>query len=162
MTLDLQAEAKRLWQESTLTLEEIGKVVGRHASTVARWGSTFEWGPRPGAEGQPPRQANFSWRRADQQMAKRIHRIIIRKLDLMEEGLEAGTLSAEDAEQESKSIASMIGGYGKVREAPNGKKERKRGKAVAGVVDDVARLHLEIIERLERIERRRNAARGSE
>ena len=92
-----------------------------------------------------------------------MHNIIIRKLDLMEKGLEDGTLSVEEAERHSKSISSMVGGYGKVKEAPRAEKKGKRGKADAIADDDaVERLQREIIERFERIQRRREAARGSE
>ena len=161
MALGSKAEAKRLWQETRLTQAQIGEKVQRSASTIGRWGNTEHWGPRPGDVGKAPREPNFSRRRANRSIAKRMHNIIIRKLDLMEKGLEDGTLSVEEAERHSKSISSMVGGYGKVNEAPHAEKKRKRSKADV-IIDDVARLQLEIIERFERIQRRREAARGSE
>ncbi len=161
MALDPKAEAKRLWQGSTLTQVQIGKATGRSASTIGRWGNGENWGPRPGAVGKAPREPNFSRKRANRSIAKRMHNIIIRKLDQMEKGLEDGTLSVEDEERLSKSVSTMVGGFGKVTEPPHGEKKRKRGK-VDAIIGDVARLQLEIIERFERIQRRRDAARGSE
>lgn len=164
MALDARAEAKRLRHTTNLTQAEIGKRVNRHASTIARWAAEDGWERRPGTENKPPREPNFSRKRANLAIAKGMHKVIIRKLDEMENGLENGTLSVDDAERTSKLIGSMVSGYGKVTETPHAEKKRKRGKADAEtkVADEVERLQREIIERFERIERRREAARGSE
>jgi hypothetical protein len=164
MGFDAIAKARELWETTTATQAEIGKAVGRSAATISRWAKTYNWKARPGAEGKPPREPNFSRKRANLAIAKGMHKVIMRNLDDMEKGLEVGTLAPADAERKSKTIASMIGGYGKVTETPHAEKKRKRGKADAEIkaVDEVERLQREIIERFERIERRREAARGSE
>ena len=115
---------------------QIGKATGRSASTIGRWGNE-RIGGHAGAVGKAPREPNFSRKRANRSIAKRMHNIIIRKLDQMEKGLEDGTLSVEDEERHSKSVSTMVGGFGKVTEPPHGEKKRKRGKADA-IIGDVA------------------------
>jgi hypothetical protein len=162
-TTDAKAEARVLFETTNQTQAEIAKAVGRSVSTISRWAALENW-QRPGEKNKPPREPNFSRKRADLAIAKRMHKIIMRNLDEMEQGMENGTLAPADAERKSKATAVMIGGYGKVTETPNAEKKRKRGKSAAelGAVDDIERLQREIIERFERIERRRDAARGSE
>jgi hypothetical protein len=161
-TTDAKAEARVLFETTNQTQVEIGKAVGRSAATISRWAAFENW-QRPGADGKPPREANFSRKRADLAIAKRMHKIIMRNLDEMEQGMENGTLAPADAERKSKAMAVMIGGYGKVKEAPNAARKPKRGKSAGlGTIADVERLQREIVERFESIERRREAARGSE
>ena len=162
-TTDAKAEARVLFETTNQTQAEIAKAVGRSVSTISRWAALENW-QRSGEKNKPPREANFSRKRADLAIAKRMHKIIMRNLDEMEQGMENGTLAPADAERKSKTTAAMIGSYGKVRETPNAEKKRKRGAddGKPAVVDDVARLQREIVERFERIERRMEAARGSE
>jgi hypothetical protein len=161
-TTDAKARAHVLVTTTNQTQAEIAKAVGRSVTTICRWIARESW-LRPGTEDKPPREPNFSRKRADLAIAKRMHKVIMRNLDEMEQGIESGKLTPADAERKSKALASMIGGYGRVKEAPDAAKASKRGKTVkAGSIDDRERLQREIIERFARIERRREAARGSE
>ena len=162
-TTDAKAEARVLFETTNQTQAEIAKAVGRSVSTISRWAARENW-QRPGEKNKPPREPNFSRRRAGVAIGKRIHSFIIRKLDEMEKGMEDGTLTPEAAESGSKMISSMIGGFDKAVPNPNEGSKRRRGAddGKPAAVDEVARLQREIIERFERIERRREAARGSE
>src|SRR5688572_23137504 len=121
-TTDAKAEARVLFETTNQTQAEIAKAVGRSVSTISRWAARENW-QRPGEKNKPPREANFSRRRANLAIAKGMHKVIIRKLDEMENGLENGTLSVDDAERTSKIIGSMVSGYGKVTETPHAEKK---------------------------------------
>ena len=79
----------------------------------------------------------------------------------METDMQSGELSSADLERDAKSVASMIGGMEKVVNGPDEDKERTPRAASVAAVNDVERIHREIIERFERIQRRREAERGS-
>jgi hypothetical protein len=156
------AKAYGLFKTTRMTVAAIGAAVGRSASTITRWAEQFEWGARPGAEGKPLRAPNFSRKRANRNMAKGFYQLIMRYLDTMEQGLKECSLTPEKAEQTAKLLAPLVSSYGKVdaNEAADAKTKGKRSKAAG--VDDVERLQREIVERLERIQSRRLAQRGSE
>jgi hypothetical protein len=74
-------------------------------------------------------------------------------------------LSSADLDRDAKAIASMIGGMQKVVPVPDEDKVSKPDDARCAAVantDEVERLQREIIERFERIEKRRQAERGSQ
>ena len=78
--------------------------------------------------------------------------------------MDSGVLTSPDLERDSKTIGLMVIGVEKIVPRSEEEKVSKRDAVEAAPLaedDDVARLQLEIIERIERIQRRREAARGS-
>jgi hypothetical protein len=75
----------------------------------------------------------------------------------MVKGMQSGELSSADLEHDTKMVGSMIGGLQKLVAAPEEGKFRNPKLAKVGAVDEVERLQREIIERFERIQRRREA-----
>ena len=99
-----------------------------------------------------------------EEIARRISRVINKKLDQMEKGMESGELCADDAERGGKMVTSMLGGLERVVARAKGPDEEEKRTSPAtntGAVDEVERLQREIIERFERIQRRRDAEGGS-
>ena len=99
-------------------------------------------------------------------IAQRLCNLINKKLDQMEKDMDSGALGSSDLERDTKSVGAMMSGMDKVLAPADADKKQKTKDAAAPEVDacldDCARLQREIIERFERIERRREAARGSE
>jgi len=109
-------------------------------------------------------------------LARKLCDAITRKLEQMEKGMRSGELGSADFERDAKAVAAMIGGMEKVAATVADADEARQPKsASAGTRDEAGcspgagpgcgeaeRLHREIIERFERIQRRRNAERGSE
>lgn len=87
---------------------------------------------------------------------RRMCKVINRKLREMEQGMQSGTLAPAELERNTKVVASMIGGLQKVG-GPEEGKEHDAQAANGGANDEVERLQREIVERFERIQRRRQA-----
>ena len=93
---------------------------------------------------------------------------ITTKLEQMEKGMTSGELSSADCERDAKAVGSMLGGLQKVTATVQDADEERQPKsassaasaAPATVLGEAERLHREIIERFERIQRRREAERG--
>ncbi len=74
----------------------------------------------------------------------------------MEADMRSGKLTGPDYERTGKSLAAIIGSLGKATATePDGdeKKKPKAAEPAAPAADDAERLHREIIERFERIQR---------
>jgi hypothetical protein len=91
---------------------------------------------------------------------RRMCKVINRKLKEMEQGMQSGDMKPAELERHTKVVTSMIGGLQKV-----GGPEESEGKVAqadnGGGNDEVERLQREIVERFERIQKRREAERGS-
>jgi uncharacterized protein YjcR len=151
------------YEDGDLTVEKIGEKYGCSASLVSKMAREGGWLMRSERRGFRPRAGSVTSRTAREAIAQRLARFINRKLDYLEIGMQNGTVTPDEAERGTKQVAAMIGGFGKVVGRPERPDEDKRKSAShADSVDDVERLQREIIERFARLERRREAARGSE
>jgi hypothetical protein len=114
--------------------------------------------------GRAPRVSGLSTPKARAKLADRLCNAITKKLEQMEKGMKSGELGSADFERDAKAVASMIGGMEKVAATvTDADEERQPKSASAGAhAGEAERLHREIIERFERIQRRRNAQAGSE
>jgi hypothetical protein len=93
-------------------------------------------------------------------IAQRLCNLINKKLDQMEKDMDSGALGSSDLEH-TKSVGAMMSGMDLTPADADKKQKTKDGAApeVDTCLDDYARLQRKIIERFER---RREAARGSE
>ena len=151
------------YEESDLTLVAIGLKYGCSPSYVSRLAREGGWLMRSERLGRTPRSHPPWSLQARETIAQRLSRVINKKLDQMEKGMESGSLSPEDVERGAKTVGSMIGGFDKVlarSDGPDEDKQRTSPAAAPGSIDEVERLQREIIERFERIQRRREAERG--
>jgi hypothetical protein len=95
---------------------------------------------------------------------------ITTKLEQMEKGMKSGELGSADFERDAKAVGSMLGGLEKVTATtPDADKERQpkstnsaASAASAAGSGEAERLHREIIERFEHLQRRRKTERGSQ
>ena len=148
------------YEESDLTVVAIGLKYGRSPSYICRLAREGGWLMRSERLGRRPRSGPSISLHEREAIARRLSRVINKKLDQMENDMESGKLSPEEAERGAKTVASMIGGYDKVlvrAEDPDEERKRACPAADPGTVDEVERLQREIIERFERIQRRREA-----
>jgi hypothetical protein len=163
MALDAATEAaiKLEYEESDLTLEAIGEKHGRSGAWVCKLAKLRGWKRRrpPVVSALPPRPRRPRNHRA--LMDRRMCNVINRKLKQMETGMKDGTLSPADLERDAKVVGSILGGFGRMKAPTEGDKVLNPKADKAGVADDVERLQREITERFERIQRRREAERGS-
>jgi hypothetical protein len=159
------AEIGRLYREGELTLAEIGRRFGCTDSAISKLARTRGW---------PMRRA-MTVRAAGRialvpaarvRLVRTLCAAITTKLEQMEKGMTSGELSAADCERDAKAVGSMLGGLEKVTATvPDADEERPPKSAGAGANaggGEAERLHREIIERFERIQRRRDAERGSQ
>jgi hypothetical protein len=152
------------YEESDLTLVAMGVKYGCSPSYISRLARVECWLMRSERLGRSPRAFAAASLQVRDAIAQRLSRVINKRLDQMEQGLENGTLSPEDAERGAKTVGSMIGGFAKVvvrQDLPNEDKQRPSAVAAPGAANEVERLQREIVERFERIQRRRDAERGS-
>lgn len=152
------------YEESDLTVAQIGLKHGRSPSYICRLAREGGWLMRSERLGRRQRSGASLTLQAREAIAQRLSRVINKKLDQMEKGMESGSLSPEDVERGAKTVGSMIEGLDKVvarQDRPDEDKQRKPRAADAAAVNEVERLQREIIERFERIQRRREAERGS-
>jgi hypothetical protein len=148
------------YEESDLTVDAIGLKYGRSPSFISRLAREGGWLMRSERMGRRPRAGSAPSHMAREGIARRLARFINSKLDHLEKCMQDGTLSPEDAERGAKSVATIIGGFDKVMtpaELPDEDKRTMAQRDTAGAVDEVERLQREIIERFERIQRRREA-----
>ena len=142
-----------------LTLEAIGKKYGCSGANICKLAKLHGWKrrrPPDAAVPPPPRRTPRNPRTV---MRRRMCKVINGKLKEMEQGMQSGELSADDLERGAKVVTSMLGLH--KLGAPEEDKVRDAQSTNAGAKDDVERLQREIIERFERIQRRREAERGS-
>jgi hypothetical protein len=141
-----------------LTLDAIGEKYDCTGSYICKLAKEEGWPPRrPQPKvSAPPRPR----RRRDPRvtMRKRMCKVINGKLKEMEDGMKSGAMTAAAVERNAKLVTSMIGGLQKV---PDPEEDKQRTSKSGGSIDEVERLQREIIERFERIQRRRQAEGGS-
>jgi len=162
MALDhaVLAEIGRLYGDRTLTLAEIGRRHNRSAASISQLARKHGWPMRRGEQ----RAAQRSEARA--RLAAKLCKAVTRKLVQMEKAMKSGELCPADCERDAKSIVSMVGSMEKVlATVPDANEERQPESASAGPSEgsgtgEAERLHREIMERFERIQRRRNAEAG--
>ena len=153
------------YEESSLTVIAIGEKYGVSPSYVSRMARTHGWILRTQRLGRTPRMPAVLSQEARALIAHRMCGIINKKLDQMEKDMDSGVLTSPDLERDAKTIGSMVIGVEKIVPRHEENKVSKRDAAEAAPLADddaVERLQREIIERFERIQRRREAARGSE
>ena len=156
------------YEESSLTVAAIGEKYGVSASYISRLARERGWLLRTQRLGRRSRTEMFLSSAARALIAHRICGVINGKLDQMEADLQNGVLSSADLERDAKSIGSMIGGLEKVTHDADADEQHNTRKADAAKAEradganDVERLQREIIERFERIQRRREAEAGSQ
>ena len=142
-----------------LTLDAIGKKYGCSGAYICKLAKLHGWKRRRPPDGAvPPRRRTR--RNPRTVMRRRMCKVINGKLKEMEQGMKTGDMSAADVERNTKVVTSMLGGLHKLG-APEEDKVGDAPSTNAGAKDDVERLQREIIERFERIQRRREAERGS-
>ena len=153
------------YEESGLTVAAIGEKYGHSPSYISRLARIHGWILRTQRLGRTPRMSAVLSQQARALIAHRLCSIINKKLDQMEKDMDSGVLTSPDLERDSKTIGSMVVGVERIVPRLEEDKVSKRDAAEAAPLADddaVMRLQLEIIERFERIQRRREAARGSE
>jgi hypothetical protein len=160
------AEMKRLHQANELTLTEIGVRFGLSASMVSKVARQNGWPSRTELKGRSPRTLQWVTERARTRLVRRLYETIGMMLEQMEADMKGGNLKAQDFERVGKSVAAMIGGLSKATATePDGDQKKKSPKsaepAESPAADEAERLHREIIERFERVQKRRNAEAGS-
>lgn len=156
------AEIERLYRADDLTVAQIGVQFGLAATTVSRLARRYGWPMRFERMGRSPRTIMPSTPKVRDMLAQRLCQVIKGKLDQMEADMASGKLTSQDYERDAKAVASMIGSVDKAHMTDSdAKKTTKRQSAEPAAVSDVERLHQEIIERFERIQRRRSAEAGS-
>jgi hypothetical protein len=141
------AEIKILYEESGLPVRQIAADHGIAPQRLSRLAKQRNWKLRKKPSAEEARAA----------LSLRICEVINMKLDQMEKAMASGELSSADHERDAKSLASMIGGMDKAASAENESKKRK--PKLKSAASEVERLQREIIERFERIQRRRDAER---
>jgi hypothetical protein len=157
------AEIGRLYREDKLTLAAIGRPYGLSPAAISQLARRQGWPMRRAA-----RDTVALDRAARARLAAKLCKSITKKLQQMEKGMKSGELGSADFERDAKAVASMIGGMEKVAATvPDADEERQPKSASAGASEapgasEAERLHREIIERFERIQRRRNAEAGSQ
>jgi len=157
------ARVKIDYEESSLTVVAIGEKYKVSPSYVCRLARERGWMMRTHRLGRRPRTTAPS-AMARELIAHRLGGLINKKLDQMEKAMESGELGPADLERDAKTVGSMIGGLQKVVPVPEEDKVSKLDVAQPASTDnadEVERLQREIIERFERIERRRHAEGGS-
>lgn len=162
------AEIERFYRAGDLTLVEIGRRFDRSATGISALARSHGWPMRWEVMGRAPKASGLSGPRARARLARRLCDTITKKLEQMEKGMKRGELNSADYERDAKAVASMIGGMEKVAATvTDADEERQPKSASTGTSEgsgagEAERLHREIIERFERIQRRRNAEAGSE
>jgi hypothetical protein len=157
------AEIKHLYLADVLSLAEIGSRYGRTASGVSRLARTHGWVMRSQLRGYAPRNSVPPTPKARELLVARICDVIGTKLKQMEAQMQSGELSTEDFERDANSVASMVGSVDKATGSDGEEKRKPKSAAPTNSApDDAERLHREIIERFERIQKRRHAEAGSE
>ena len=170
MALDdaAMAEIERLYRERKLTLVAIGKQFNRSPSGISRLARTRGWPMRWELMGYAPRFRAPSTPRMRAVLALRLCDTITKKLEQMEKGMQSGELGSADYERDAKSVGSMIAGMEKVTATGTDADEERQPKSASASASEgpgaseAERLHREIIERFERIQRRRIAEAGSQ
>jgi hypothetical protein len=154
------------YEETDLTIITIGKKHGCSTSYICRLARNRGWLLRSIRLGRTPRTPVAVSEAARAGIAQRLCSLINKKLDQMEKDMESGALGSSDLERDTKSVGAMMSGMDKVMAPADADTKQKTKDAAAqeadAGLDEVARLQREIVERFERIERRREAARGSE
>jgi hypothetical protein len=166
-TSEEEAEIKRLYHANVLTLDDIGARYGKSGQAIAKLAHRRDW-PRRAELAGTARRSLVAISRALEQVLVRMGAAMNAKLEQMEKGMQAGELGSEEFERDSKAIAAMAAVMQKAIAAgpnaqQNAKKEPHPQPAEPGATaDEIERLQREIMERFERIQRRRNAEAGSE
>jgi hypothetical protein len=155
-----------------LTLNAIGKKHGCSGAYICKLAKEYGWPRRRPASAETcetTESADGAARTAPAKkkrppdmrvmIKRRMCKVINRKLKEMEQGMQSGNMEPAEIERNTRVVTSMIGGLQKVG-GPEEDKERNAKAADAGTADEVERLQREIIERFERIQRRREAEGG--
>jgi hypothetical protein len=157
------AEIKRLHQACELTLDEIGERFGIAGATVSKLARVHGWTPRCELLGRKSPSFRPVGARKRARLLRRLYDTMSMMLEQMEADMKSGNLKAQDLERVGRSMAAMIASVSKATATePDGDKKQTTSTAKPAPVSEVERIHREIIERFERIQRRRNAEAGSE
>lgn len=160
-----KARVRRDYEQSDLTLVAIGIKYDRSPSYISQLARKEGWALRSLRPGKRTRSRLPVSRALRAAIARRLCDVVNRKLEQMEKDMQSGALSSADLERDAKSIGAMIGGVQKVVPGPNEDKVSRPDDILpdgAAEASDIERLQREIVERFERIQRRRQAEGGSE
>ena len=163
------AEVGRLYREGRLKLAEIGRPYGLAPSAISHLARVHGWPMRGKLKARAPQVTALSTPKT-RALARRLCDAITKKLEHMEKGMTSGELSSADYERDAKAVGSMVGGLQKVAATVKDADEERQPKSASSATSaapatgsgEAERLHREIIERFERIQRRRDAERGSQ
>ena len=156
------AQIKDLHQANELTLAEIGARFGISASKVSRLARVHGWPSRSEMLGRSPRTFRSVTGLARARLVRRFYDTMGLMLLQMEADMRSGKLTGPDYERTGKSLAAIVGSLGKATATEPDGDETKKPKCAEPAADDAERLHREIIERFERIQKRRHDEAGSE
>jgi hypothetical protein len=158
-----EEEIKVLYLDSDETLAQIGARYGVTAPAISQLARRRGWPMRydrndvrlPGADVLQHVRAH---------VAQRMGAALVVKLRKMEAAMRSGKLSSQDFERDAKSVAAMMIGFDKTTAGheDNNKTAKSAGAGEPEPLDEAERLHREILERFDRIQRRRDAEGGSE
>jgi uncharacterized protein YjcR len=164
-----EAEIKALYHDSDLTVARIAARYGVQPSAITQLARRRGWLMRSEIRGYTPRGHMPSREHTRALVAQRLKTVIMTKLEQMEAEMRSGTLTSEDFERDAKSVAPMLSGLDKITARHDDKTQQPKsaGPNAAGpkpfaTGDEFERLQREIMERFERIQRRRESEAGSE
>lgn len=165
-------EVKRLYCETDETIEKIAAKHGLCRSTVSKKAAASGWPPRRQRLGKTTGATHLAavsrdgpTRCAGGTLEKRLYQVMIRKLEKMEQRMNADEpLSPADNEREMREIGTMIRGFEKVKEGGSGEKDAGdiRGASKPPASAHAERMRQEITERLERLCERSRSRQNSE
>jgi hypothetical protein len=154
------AEIKVLHQANELTLAEIGVRYGMAATAVSKLARVHGWPSRSEMMGRAPPSFRPATARTQARLVRRLFDTISMMLEQMEADMKSGKLGAQNFERPGKSVAAMISSLSEATATePNGDEKKKPNAAAPAA--EAERIQREIIERFERIQRRRDAEAGS-
>ncbi len=158
-----ETEIQHLYFANELTLEKIGARYGRSPAAIAKLAHRRGWPKRHELAGTA-RRSQIVIARALEEVLMRMCGAMNAKLEQMEKGMQTGEVSSEEFERDAKAVAAMATVTQKALAASTDAKKECQPKSSEPLApaDEVERLQREIMERFERLQRRRNSEAGPE
>lgn len=163
---EIVAEIKVLYDACDLTLAEIGARYGVTAPAISQLARRRCWLRRSELRRVKAGGHVSALEQVREVVGQRVGTTILTRLRTMEADMKSGKLTSQDLERDAKSLAAMLSGFDKTAATARHEDKTRKPKSAAletpESVDEVERLHGEIMERFERIQRRRESEAGSE